>query len=835
MNTLRLGAAATVAASLGVPHAFCQRHPFSVKDDIAMTRISSPHADPHIPGSEIAWPSPDGTAVAVVVTRGLLDSDLIESQILVFETGRVEHALGDTGRPMPRPQIVATVRSVPTAIETDAYAPVIKDVTWSADSSILYFRATNLLRNYQLCTVERNGTGFKRLTPENESVDRFDIEGETIVYNAADPERRLIAAGQRINRDAVNITGARIQDVLFPNDVSAHADKLFRLYTLQLLSSHSVPELVPRYSLEEIPYLTALYPFKLSPDSKRLVKLEPPASVPDAWSIYSPTEGLEHLRLTNGHDPRLLRSDNVLRPLEYALIDLRTGQQVPLLDAPNARSFGYSLDEDRVAWSSDDSRVLITNTFLSVSDSSETSSDTRPCLVASVDLPSRKVHCLAFETQALDPSAPHVQDVALTRNSDEALVLLRNGPGEQTLRRYRFRTDAWSLVETRSLGRLVRVIADLSAPQKNLHTITIYVEQSLNVPPTLWANDTEGHKREIWDPNPQFRTMQFGMALPYQWKDADARDWSGILVKPVGYLPGHRYPLVLQMYNYVDGQFITDGLYPTAFAARELASVGFVVLQIRKRRDRISEDDARIHLEGYRSAIQSLSTQGMIDPTKVGVVGFSWTCWYAAHAIVEDPKLFAAATIADGLDNGYMQYKLFTPSDYVLEEQMTKIRGGPPFGARLEHWVKAAPGFNADRIETPVRLEAIGHSSVLVEWELYSSLYLLRKPVDLIYFPEGSHIHELPLERLESQQGNVDWLRFWLKSEEDPDPAKRAQYRQWEAMREERNRIAVNSAGDSGTDLPAERGIAFRPQGGRVSDPSLPLGITRPTGKLGRR
>jgi len=27
-----------------------------------------------------------------------------------------------------------------------------------------------------------------------------------------------------------------------------------------------------------------------------------------------------------------------------------------------------------------------------------------------------------------------------------------------------------------------------------------------------------------------------------------------------------------------------------------------------------------------------------------------------------------------------------------------------------------------------------------------------------------------------SQQGNVDWFRFWLKGEEDPDPAKAEQY-----------------------------------------------------------
>jgi dipeptidyl aminopeptidase/acylaminoacyl peptidase len=759
-----------------------------------MTRISSPRAEPHLPGSEVAWPSPDGRSVAIVTSRGILASDLIESRILVFNLGAIRRALAHPGNSMPQPRVIASVQSRPTAIETDAYAPVIKDVRWSRDSSTLYFRAVNLLGDYQLCTVKRDGSGFKKLTPEKRSVDRFDIEGDTLVYNASDPEPRLIAAGERINRDALNITDARIQDVLFPNDVTAHADKLFRLYTLKLHSHQSIPHQVPRYSLEEIPYLTALYPFRVSPDVTQLVKLEPPPSVPDAWSGYAPTEGLEHLRLTQGGDPRLLRSDNVLRPLQYALIDLRTGQRVPLLDAPNARSLGYGYDVNRVAWSSDATRVLITNTFLPISGRGGSTASS-PCAVASVDLPSRKVRCLEFETDPLNPDAPHVHDVAFTGDSDEALVLLKDGPRKQIIRRYRLHGDVWSLASTESLAHPVQTADELAlAPSWDVHGLTVYVAQSLNDPPALWATDADGHKRKIWDPNPQFYGIEFGQAEPYRWRDAADRDWSGILVKPIHFVEGRRYPLVIQMYNYVDGEFLTDGLYPTAFAARELASVGFMVLQIRKRRDTISEDDATIHLEGYRSAIQSLSQKGIIDPAKVGVVGFSWTCWYVAHAIVSDPTLFAAATIADGLDNSYMQYKLFTVGDYILEQQMSKIRNGPPFGVGLEHWVNTAPGFHADRVETPVRIEAIGHSSVLQEWELYSSLRLLNKPVDLIYFPDGSHIHELPLERLESQQGNVDWMRFWLKGEEDPDPAKRAQYRRWEQMREEKHGAAGHKA-----------------------------------------
>ncbi len=34
-----------------------------------------------------------------------------------------------------------------------------------------------------------------------------------------------------------------------------------------------------------------------------------------------------------------------------------------------------------------------------------------------------------------------------------------------------------------------------------------------------------------------------------------------------------------------------------------------------------------------------------------------------------------------------------------------------------------------------------------------------------------------------AQQGNGDWLRFWLKDEEDTDPAKAEQYARWRELR----------------------------------------------------
>jgi hypothetical protein len=150
---------------------------------------------------------------------------------------------------------------------------------------------------------------------------------------------------------------------------------------------------------------------------------------------------------------------------------------------------------------------------------------------------------------------------------------------------------------------------------------------------------------------------------------------------------------------------------------------------------------------------------------------------------VNDPNRFAAAAIADGMDGSYLQY-LYSVGDPVAK-LAEDIYGTRPFGSGLGVWVDGAPGFNLDKLKTPLRVETIGFASVLAQWETYASLLAQAKPIDLVYFPGGDHLLQKPLERLASQQGNVDWFRFWLKGEEDSDPSKRSQYALWEKLRDQ--------------------------------------------------
>jgi hypothetical protein len=57
-------------------------------------------------------------------------------------------------------------------------------------------------------------------------------------------------------------------------------------------------------------------------------------------------------------------------------------------------------------------------------------------------------------------------------------------------------------------------------------------------------------------------------------------------------------------------------------------------------------------------------------------------------------------------------------------------------------------------------------------------------PVEWYEYPNEGHVKRSPANKWWVFERNLDWFRFWLKDEEDNNPAKREQYQRWRAFRE---------------------------------------------------
>ena len=183
----------------------------------------------------------------------------------------------------------------------------------------------------------------------------------------------------------------------------------------------------------------------------------------------------------------------------------------------------------------------------------------------------------------------------------------------------------------------------------------------------------------------------------------------------------------------------------------------------------------------FEAAANRLVSEGLVDPEKIGIIGFSRTCFYVMETLTTDALHLKAASITDGVMFDYFQY-ILVGTDRLSSEADSMI-GAPPFGEGLQQWLKRSPGFNLDKVTTPLLVVGEGPISLLSMWEPYAGLRYLHKPVDLIMLNTNEHVLTNPAVRMASQGGSVDWFRFWLKDEEDPDPAKAEQYARWRELR----------------------------------------------------
>ncbi len=192
----------------------------------------------------------------------------------------------------------------------------------------------------------------------------------------------------------------------------------------------------------------------------------------------------------------------------------------------------------------------------------------------------------------------------------------------------------------------------------------------------------------------------------------------------------------------------------------------------------VSFDEGSCTVAGYEAAAKRLISEGLVDPGKIGMVGFSRTCFYVMETLTTSSLRIKAASITDGVMEDYLQYMFFLHS-----READSMIGAMPFGEGLQQWLKRSPGFNLDKVTAPLLVVGEGPTSLLLMWEPYAGLRYLQKPVDLMMLLTDEHVLTNPAVRLASQGTTVDWFRFWLKDEEDPAPSKAQQYARWRELR----------------------------------------------------
>jgi len=721
------GSPVTAQNTAGTP----TKRPVTVADSIEMTRLGDPiYTEGALSNGIVAKYSPNGKRFVVVLKKGNLEANTNEYSLVLFQTAEVFQS--------PKPQVLVSMAS-------SSNRPGIDNVLWLDDNDTILFLGENPGETAALYSLKCSSRALIRLTNHATNITSFvaTANGQVIVYASESPVATFLT--ESVARKGLAVANELVTDLIRESHGGNENDNHYLF--IKRLGEDSETRIVIHGQVADRP------PMSLSPDGAHLLLQTEAAHVSNTWNEYED----QYLNWFTRHPAP---DEGHTSILQYQLVDAVTGASQVLLDAPIA------IVGSEMAWSPDSKSVVVSDVFLplNVADQAERALRKAHTFLVEFKIPSREFVKISDEDLRLLSWDPKTGYVACDIGRIDSVN------GKVTPKAYfQKKGGGWS-----------RSSAPKQTEEPSLPDIIL--DEGMNLPPRIFAIDAPaGRKSLLMDLNPQFQHLALARVEEVTWKDAHGIELRAGLYWPPDYVAGKKYPLVIQTHAWSPAKFWMDGPWSTAFAAQALAGKGFFVLQEDDPDSRIWETskEAPTAMATYESAIDCLYHRGLIDTSRVGIIGFSRTYWYVTYTLTHSKHHFAAAALADGVDGSYFQYMAFPWSAPDFEQ----VFGGPPFGKGLSQWLEQSPAFLMDKIETPLRIQTLGPMSLLLDWHWYSGLSRLRKPVEMIYTPDGTHILEKPWDRVISQQGDVDWFCFWLKGEEDPDPAKAEQYQRWRELR----------------------------------------------------
>jgi dipeptidyl aminopeptidase/acylaminoacyl peptidase len=314
--------------------------------------------------------------------------------------------------------------------------------------------------------------------------------------------------------------------------------------------------------------------------------------------------------------------------------------------------------------------------------------------------------------------------------------------------------------------------ASLSVDRDDDTGVLLITYADPRTPPTLFTTSldrvaTRASWRQLTDANPQVRGFALGDEEEITWRSADGKSASGVLVKPVGYEPGRRYPLIVALHG---GPASADVLrFNGGYGSQVYAGSGYVVLRPNYRgstnygeafKTDIVNNYFQKGYEDIMTGVDYLIAQGIVDSTKMGVLGWSagghWSNWILTHT-----NRFKAISTGAGVANWISMY---AQSD-VQRNRQFYLGNKLPYDDFEAYWAQS-PIRYIRNAKTPTMIHVVKDDPRVPRpqsEELHMALKQLGVPTEFYVYPGDTHGIPDPRNQLVKATAEMAWMDYWVR------------------------------------------------------------------------
>lgn len=286
--------------------------------------------------------------------------------------------------------------------------------------------------------------------------------------------------------------------------------------------------------------------------------------------------------------------------------------------------------------------------------------------------------------------------------------------------------------------------------------------------------------RKLTDQTAQVKDWKLGSVEAVSWKSKDGTVIEGVLHKPADYDPKRKYPLLIKIHGGPTGvsqpRFLpNDYAYPVqAFLAK-----GALILEPNYRGS--AGYGAKFRALNVRnlgvgdmwdvmSGVDFLIAKGMVDPNKLGAMGWSQGGYISAFLTTHTDR-FKAISVGAGISDWTTYYVSTDITPFTLQ-----YLGATPWDDP-QIYAKTSPITTIRQAKTPTLIQqgsADHRVPVPDSFELYRGLLDQHVDARLILYTGFGHGIDKPKSALALVQANLDWFSHFIWNE--PIPADSALY-----------------------------------------------------------